>query len=75
MKEENQKQKSFKKRVIFYILQVILASIFIYQSLEKNVGGFVKEFNPLLFGIGILMIIMNVVFLYMEWKNHKRTSL
>ncbi|EEI86030.1 hypothetical protein HMPREF0072_1373 [Anaerococcus lactolyticus ATCC 51172] len=75
MKEENQKQKSFKKRVIFYILQVILASIFIYQSLEKNVGGFVKEFNPLLFGIGILMIIMNVVFLYMEWKTHKRTSL
>ncbi|WP_276886167.1 hypothetical protein [Anaerococcus lactolyticus] len=75
MKEENQKQKSFKKRVIFYILQVILASIFIYQSLEKNVGGFVKKFNPLLFGIGILMIIMNVVFLYMEWKTHKRTSL
>lgn len=75
MKEENQKQKSFKKRVIFYILQVILASIFIYQSLEKNVGGFVKEFNPLLFVIGIVMIIMNVVFLYMEWKVYKRTSL
>lgn len=76
MKETKQeKKKSFKKRVIFYILQVILASIFIYQSLEKNVGGFVKKFNPLLFGIGILMIIMNVVFLYMEWKTHKRTSL
>ena len=76
MKEkEKNKKKSFQKRVVFYVLQIILASIFIYQSLEKDVGGFVKEFNPLLFVIGIVMIIMNVVFLYMEWKVYKRTSL
>lgn len=74
MKEKNkQKEKAFKKRVIFYILQLTLAILFIYQSLERNVGGLVKEFNPLLFGIGILMIIMNLAFLYMEWKTYKRS--
>ncbi len=74
MKEKNkQKEKAFKKRVIFYILQLTLAMLFIYQSLERNVGGLVKEFNPLLFGIGILMIIMNLAFLYMEWKTYKRS--
>ncbi|WP_311481293.1 hypothetical protein [uncultured Anaerococcus sp.] len=72
--QERQKQKSFKKRVIFYILQITLASLFIYQSLERNVGGLVKKFNPLLFGIGVLMIIMDAVFIYMEWKTHQRTS-
>lgn len=75
MKEENQKQKSFKKRIVFYILQITLAGLFIYQSLEKNIGGLVKKFNPLLFGIGIALIIMDAVFIYMEWKTHKRTSL
>ena len=75
MKEkEKEKQKSFKKRVIFYILQITLAGLFIYQSLERNVGGLVKKFSPLLFAIGVLMIIMDAVFLYMEWKTHKRTS-
>lgn len=74
MKEKNkQKEKAFKKRVIFYILQLTLAILFIYQSLERNIGGLVKEFNPLLFGIGILMIIMNLAFLYMEWKTYKRS--
>ena len=74
MKEKNkQKEKAFKKRVIFYILQLTLAMLFIYQSLERNVGGLVKEFNPLLFGIGILMIIMDLAFLYMEWKTYKRS--
>lgn len=74
MKEKNkEKEKAFKKRVIFYILQLTLAMLFIYQSLERNVGGLVKEFNPLLFGIGILMIIMNLAFLYMEWKTYKRS--
>ena len=72
--QERQKQKSFKKRVIFYILQITLASLFIYQSLERNVGGLVKKFNPLLFVIGVLMIIMDAVFIYMEWKTHQRTS-
>lgn len=74
MKEENQKQKSFKKRVVLYILQLTLACLFIYQSLERNVGGQVKKFSPLLLTIGILMIIMNAIFLYMEWKIRKRTS-
>lgn len=74
MKEENQKQKSFKKRVTFYILQLTLACLFIYQSLERNVGGQIKKFSPLLLAIGILMIIMDLAFLYMEWKTHKRTS-
>lgn len=74
MKEKNkEKEKAFKKRVVFYILQLTLAMLFIYQSLERNVGGLVKEFNPLLFGIGILMIIMNLAFLYMEWKTYKRS--
>lgn len=74
MKEKNkQKEKAFKKRVVFYILQLTLAILFIYQSLERNVGGLVKEFNPLLFGIGILMIIMDLAFLYMEWKTYKRS--
>lgn len=74
MKEKNkEKEKAFKKRVIFYILQLTLAILFIYQSLERNVGGLVKEFNPLLFGIGILMIIMDLAFLYMEWKTYKRS--
>lgn len=75
MQEENQKQKSFKKRVTFYILQLTLAGLFIYQSLERSVGGQIKKFSPLLFAIGILMLIMDATFLYMEWKNHKRTSL
>lgn len=74
MKEENQKQKSFKKRVTFYILQLTLACLFIYQSLERNVGGQIKKFSPLLLAIGILMLIMDAAFLYMEWKTHKRTS-
>ena len=74
MKEKNkEKEKAFKKKVIFYILQIILACLFIYQSLERNIGGLIKEFNPLLFGIGVLMIIMNAVFLYMEWKTYKRS--
>lgn len=74
MKEkEKQRKKSFKKRVIFYILQITLAIIFIYQSLEREVGGLIKEFNPLLFGIGVLMIIMDAVFLYIEWKTYKRS--
>lgn len=74
MKEkEKERKKSFKKRVIFYILQIILAIIFIYQSLEREVGGLIKEFNPLLFGIGVLMIIMDAVFLYIEWKTYKRS--
>ena len=74
MKEKDKdKKKSFQKRVVFYVLQVILASLFIYQSLEKNVGGFIKEFNPLLFGIGIVLIIMDVIFLYMEWKTYQRS--
>ena len=75
MQEENQKQKSFKKRVTFYILQLTLAGLFIYQSLERSVGGQIKKVSPLLFAIGILMLIMDATFLYMEWKNHKRTSL
>lgn len=74
MKEKNkQKEKAFKKRVIFYILQIILAITFIHNSLEKEIGGLTKEFNPLLFGIGVLMIIMDAVFLYMEWKTYKRS--
>ena len=74
MKEKNkEKEKAFKKKVIFYILQIILACIFIYQSLEREIGGRIKEFNPLLFGIGVLMIIMDAVFLYMEWKTYKRS--
>lgn len=74
MKEkEKERKKSFKKRVIFYILQITLAIIFIHNSLEKEIGGLIKEFNPLLFGIGVLMIIMDVVFLYMEWKTYKRS--
>lgn len=74
MKEkEKERKKSFKKRVIFYILQIILAITFIHNSLEKEIGGLIKEFNPLLFGIGVLMIIMDVVFLYMEWKTYKRS--
>lgn len=74
MKEKDaQKEKAFKKRVIFYILQIILAITFIHNSLEKEIGGLIKEFNPLLFGIGVLMIIMDVVFLYMEWKTYKRS--
>ena len=75
MKEENQKQKSLKKRITFYILQLTLAGLFIYQSLERNVGGQIKKFSPILFMIGVLMIIMDAAFIYMEWKNHKRTSL
>ena len=74
MKEkERDRKKAFKKRVIFYILQITLAIIFIYQSLEREVGGLIKEFNPLLFGIGVLMIIMDAVFLYIEWKTYKRS--
>lgn len=74
MKEKDRdKKKSFQKRVVFYILQIIAASLFIYQSLEKNVGGFTKEFNPLLFGIGIVLIIMDLIFLYMEYKIYKRS--
>lgn len=74
MKEkEKERKKSFKKRVIFYILQITLAITFIHNSLEKEIGGLIKEFNPLLFGIGVLMIIMDVVFLYMEWKTYKRS--
>ena len=74
MKEKDRdKKKSFQKRVIFYILQIILASLFIYQSLEKNVGGLTKEFSPLLFGIGIVLIIMDLIFLYMEYKIYKRS--
>ena len=72
MKEKNkEKEKAFKKKVIFYILQIILACLFIYQSLERNIGGLIKEFNPLLFGIGVLMIIMDLTFLYIEWKTYK----
>lgn len=74
MKEKDRdKKKSFQKRVVFYVLQIILASLFIYQSLERNVGGLIKEFNPLLFGIGIVLVIMDVIFLYMEWQTHKRS--
>ena len=74
MKEKDKdKKKSFQKRVVFYVLQIILASLFIYQSLERNVGGLIKEFNPLLFGIGIVLVIMDVIFLYMEWQTHKRS--
>lgn len=74
MKEKDkEKEKAFKKRVVFYILQIILACIFIYQSLERNIGGLIKEFSPLLFGIGIVMIIMDLTFLYMEWKTYKRS--
>lgn len=74
MKEKDRdKKKSFQKRVVFYVLQIILACLFIYQSLEKNIGGLIKEFNPLLFGIGVILLIMDVIFLYMEWKTHKRS--
>lgn len=74
MKEKDkEKEKAFKKKVIFYTLQIILACIFIYQSLERNIGGLIKEFSPLLFGIGIVMIIMDLTFLYMEWKTYKRS--
>lgn len=74
MKEKDRnKEKAFKKRVIFYILEIILACLFIYQSLEKNIGGLIKEFNPLLFGIGVILLIMVVIFLYMEWKTYKRS--
>lgn len=74
MKEKDRdKKKSFQKRVVFYILQIIIASLFIYQSLEKNVGGLTKEFSPLLFGIGIVLIIMDLIFLYMEYKIYKRS--
>lgn len=74
MKEKDRdKKKSFQKRVVFYVLQIILASLFIYQSLERNVGGLIKESNPLLFGIGIVLVIMDVIFLYMEWQTHKKS--
>lgn len=74
MKEkEKEKKKSFKKRLFLYISEVTLAILFIYQSLEREVGGLVKEFNPLVFGIGIVLIIMNLIFIYMEWKVYKRS--
>lgn len=74
MKEkEKERKKSFKKRLFLYISEVTLAILFIYQSLEREVGGLVKEFNPLVFGIGIALIIMNLAFIYMEWKVYKRS--
>lgn len=74
MKEKNkEKERAFKKKVIFYILQIILACLFIYQSLERNIGGLIKEFSPLVFGIGIFMLIMDLTFLYIEWKTYKRS--
>ena len=74
MKEKDrEKKKSFQKRVVFYILQIIAASLFIYQSLERNIGGFIKEFSPLLFAYGLIYLVMDVIFLYMEWKTYKES--
>lgn len=67
------KEKAFKKKVIFYILQIIVAGLIIYQGLERNIGGLIKEFNPLVFGLGIFMLIMDLTFLYTEWKTYKKS--
>lgn len=72
MKEKyKNKEKSFRKSVVFYVLQMIVAAIFIYASLEKDMGGLKKPFNPFLFGMSSLLLIMDALFLYKEWKTYK----
>ena len=74
MKEKyKNKEKSFRKSVVFYVLQMIVAAIFIYQSLEKNIGGLKKEFSPLLFAYGLICLVMDIIFLYKEWKTYKES--
>lgn len=74
MKEKDRnKEKTFKRRVIFYTLQMILACLIIYQSLEKNIGGLKKEFSPLLFAYGLIYLVMDIIFSYMEWKTYKES--
>ena len=71
MKENSNKKKASKRSLFLYITEIILACIIIYQSLERNMGGLIKEFNPLIFVIGIVLLIMNSIFLYTEWKKYK----
>lgn len=52
---------------------MILAFLIIYQSLEKNIGGLKKEFSPLLFAYGLIYLVMDIIFLYMEWKTYKES--
>lgn len=74
MKEkEKSKQKDFRKSVVFYTLQMIVAAIFIYDSLEKEIGGLIKPFSPLLFGFATLLLIMDAIFFYKEWKTYKES--
>lgn len=71
MKENSNKKKASKRSLSLYITEIILACLIIYQSLERNMGGLIKEFNPLIFVIGIILLIMNSIFLYTEWKKYK----
>ena len=71
MKEHRSKKKTSQRSLILYITEIILACIIIYQSLERNMGGLIKEFNPLIFVVGLILLIMNSIFLYTEWKNYK----
>lgn len=72
MKEKDRNNKKIIQRSLFlYITEIILACIIIYQSLERNMGGLIKEFNPLIFVIGIILLIMNSIFLYTEWKKYR----
>ena len=74
MKEKyKNKEKSFRKSVVFYVLQMIVAAIFIYASLEKDMGGLRKPFSPILFGFATLHLIMDVIFFYKEWKTYKES--
>lgn len=72
MKEKDKnKKKTIQRSLFLYISGIILACTIIYQSLERNMGGFIKEFEPLIFVIGIIILIMNSIFLYTEWKKYR----
>lgn len=72
MKEKDKnKKKTIQRSLFLYISGIILACTIIYQSLERNMGGLIKEFNPLIFVIGLIILIMNSIFLYTEWKKYR----
>ena len=72
MKEKDKnKKKTIQRSFFLYISGIILACTIIYQSLERNMGGLIKEFNPLIFVIGLIILIMNSIFLYTEWKKYR----
>lgn len=66
-------RENFQKKGDF-LYSTNYPSLFNYLPIpRKNTGGLKKEYSPFLFAYGLIYLVMDIIFLYMEWKTYKES--